>query len=74
MREQIEAVGQLADVASDIEIGLAELGESLEGETKTKALSLREMTDRLADSLTVLYVELAKAERALTQDMPGEDE
>lgn len=72
MRREVEALGPLADVASEIEIGLAELAESLEGEAKNRALGLRDTADRLADSLTAVYLELAKLEAAHGQVLSTE--
>ena len=71
MRSEVKAVDQFADVASEIEIGLAELSEGLEGEAKAKALHLRDLADQLADGLTAIYVELAKLEVAqINNDSP----
>lgn len=67
MRREVEALGPLADVASEIEIGLVELAEGLEGEAKESALRLRDTADRLADSLTAVYLELARSEAARGQ-------
>ena len=72
MRREVEALGPLADVASEIEIGLAELAEGLEGEAKDRVLRLRDTADRLADSLTAVYLELAKSEAARGQAPPTE--
>ena len=72
MRREVEALGPLADAASEIEIGLAELAEGLEGEAKDRALRLRDTADRLADSLTAVYLELAKSEAGREQSPPTE--
>ena len=67
MRSEIEALGKLVDVASDIEIGLAGLAKGLEGESLAQAQGLIKMSDGLADSLTAIHIELAKAEVAQAQ-------
>lgn len=64
MRPEIEALSRLAEVADELEVGLADLAEGLEGEAKDKAARLKDMTDGLADSLTAVYLELAKLEVA----------
>ncbi len=64
MKLEIEALGRLVDVASEIEVGIAELAQGLESETKAKAVHLRDIADKLADGLTVVYLELAKQEAA----------
>ena len=64
MRQEIEILGGLVDAASEIEIGLAELAQGLEGEARETALRLEGAADRLADALTAVYIELAKQEAA----------
>ncbi|MEJ7617058.1 MAG: hypothetical protein WKF30_08890 [Pyrinomonadaceae bacterium] len=62
MREEIEALGRLVDVASEIEVGLAELARNSDGEARKEAERLTELADGLADNLTAIYIGLAKTE------------
>lgn len=62
MRAEIEALGSLVDVASDLEVGLANLAKSLDGDFKIEADRLTSISDGLADTLTAIYIELAKVE------------
>lgn len=64
MREEIEALGRLVDVASEIEVGLADLARRTDGETREQAERLTELSDGLADNLTAIYIGLAKVEAA----------
>ena len=63
-RNEIEALGRLVDIASELEIGLAELARNLEGEAQQKAQRLTEISDGLADTMMAIYIELAKVEKA----------
>lgn len=67
MKDGIEALGKLVDVASDIEVGLAELAKTLDGDAQALAQRLTEMSDGLADSLTAIYIEMAREEAAHDQ-------
>ncbi len=67
MKDGVEALGKLVDVASDIEVGLAELAKTLDGDARALAQRLTEMSDGLADSLTAIYIELAREEAAKDQ-------
>lgn len=71
MREEIEALGRLVDVASEIEVGLADLGRHLDGEAQAQAERLTELSDGLADSLTAIYIGLAKTETQQQQSKAG---
>lgn len=64
MKIEIEALGRLVDVASEIEVGIAELAQCLEAETRAKAVHLRDVADKLADGLTAVYLEFVKHEAA----------
>ena len=64
MKLEIEALGRLVDVASEIEVGIAELAQGLEGEAQVNAARLRDAADKLADALTVIYIEMTKQEAA----------
>ncbi len=64
MKIEIEALGRLVDVASEIEVGIAELAQGLEGEAQVNATRLRDVADKLADGLTAIYIEMAKQEAA----------
>lgn len=64
MRPEIEALSRLAEVADELEVGLADLAGGLDGEAKEKATRLKDLTDGLADGLTAIYLELAKEEVA----------
>ena len=68
MREEIEALGRLVDIASEVEIGLAEQSRLLQGEAKERAERLTALSDGLADSLTAIYISLAKYEVEHNQD------
>jgi len=64
MKPEIEALGRLADVAGEIEVGIAELARGLNGEAQSEALRLRDVADELADGMTAVYIEMAKQEAA----------
>jgi hypothetical protein len=64
MKLEIEALGRLVDVASELEVGIAELAQDLEGDAQSKAIQLRDVADKLADGLTAVYIEMAKQEAA----------
>lgn len=71
MREEIEALGRLVDVASEIEVGLADIARGLDGEPKEKAERLTELADSLADNMTAIYIGLAKVESQKAQSTAG---
>ncbi len=74
---EIEALGRLVDVASEIEMGLAELAQGLEGEAQANATRLRDVADKLADGLTAVYIEMAKqvaAREGARSTTPGSTE
>lgn len=73
MREEIEALGKLVDVASEIEVGLAELARNSDGEARAQAERLTELSDGLADSLTAIYIGLAKTEAQQQSKASGAD-
>ncbi len=64
MKIEIEALGRLVDVASEVEVGIAELAQGLEGEARANATRLRDVADKLADAMTAVYIEMAKQEAA----------
>ncbi|MGI8654475.1 MAG: hypothetical protein ACR2LC_04585 [Pyrinomonadaceae bacterium] len=67
MKRELEALDRASETASELEIHLAELAQSLSGDAQTAALHLRDEADKLADTLTAIYLELARAEAAQTQ-------
>jgi hypothetical protein len=67
MKRELEALDRASETASELEIHLAELAQSLSGDAQTAVLRLRDEADKLADSLTAIYLELARAEAAQTQ-------
>ncbi len=67
MKRELEALDRASETASELEIHLAELAQSLSGDAQTAALRLRDEADKLADTLTAIYLELAKTEAAQTQ-------
>lgn len=67
MKRELEALDRASEIAGEIEIGLAELAQHLEGEMQAMALRLRDEADKLADSLTAVYLKLAGTEAAQTQ-------
>lgn len=67
MKRELEALDRASETASELEINLAELAHTLNGDAQTTALRLRDDADKLADTLTAIYLELAKAEATLTQ-------
>lgn len=62
MKDEIEALGRLVDVASELEVGLADLARTLDGEAQETARRLTDISDGLADTLTTIYIALAKSE------------
>jgi hypothetical protein len=73
MKRELEALDRAGEIASEIEVGLAELAQSLEGEAQATALRWRDVADKLADSLTALYLEFARQEAAQTQSATSTD-
>ncbi len=67
MKRELEALDRASETASELEINLAELAQTLNGDAQTVALRLRDDADKLADTLTAIYLELAKAEAAHSQ-------
>ncbi len=67
MKRELEALDRASELASELEINLAELAQTLTGDAQTTALRLRDDADKLADTLTAIYLELAKVEAAQTQ-------
>ncbi|MFN2452800.1 MAG: hypothetical protein ABR577_01125 [Pyrinomonadaceae bacterium] len=67
MKRELEALDRASEIAGEIEIGLAELAQNLSGEQQAMALRLRDEADKLADSLTAVYLKLAGTEAAQAQ-------